>query len=373
VSVAEKPPPTSEAYAAIDKLRDSARWLILAFAAIGVALAGSAPLSNIGKLKIDDWRLWIAAGAAVAGLGAIAAAIWAAVSVAEPITRDLATLGHDRELAALYAANWELLRGHGRSLAEFNEEYGDARQSYLEALQRLGKQRTNKNVHDEAEAKQRLFDLTPIVERISEEGLLIAARRKYRRALRSMFAGALVAGFAIVAFTWAANPPEAKPAKEEATASPASIERAGVATHGTGVTISRKNAVALLKATSADASLPDDLVDSFSGPIEIETVRAGARFHRFSAVALGTGRFLTNAQFTRAASARLALHLPWSNSARCRQVVVAKRRTLVLRGEIGQGKPKIRQILVLLPRAFSYGRGKGYGDSRCPRLRGPAR
>lgn len=367
MSVAEKASPTNEAYAAIDKLRDSARWLILAFAAIGVALAGSAPLSNLGQLKIDDWRLWIAVGAAVVGLGAIAAAIWAAVSVAEPITCDLPTLVQDQELAAMFAANWELLRGHGRSLAAFDAEYGDAREDYLEALQRLERDRTPKNIHDEAEAKKRLFDLAPVVERISEEGLLIGARRKYRRALRSMFAAALLAGFAIVAFTWASNPPEAKAEKGKATASPSSIERAGAATHGAGITISRKNAVALLKATGADGSLPDDLVDSFIGPIEIETVRAGARFHRFSAAALGSGRFLTNARFNDATKARLALHLPWSNSARCHQLVIAKRRALVLTGEINQGKPKVRQILVLSPRAFSYRRGTGYSDSRCPR------
>jgi hypothetical protein len=210
------------------------------------------------------------------------------------------------------------------------------------------------------------------VARITEEGLLIAGRKKYRRALRWMFAAALVAGFAIVTFTWASNPPETKPAKEKAKASPASIERAGVAAHGAGVTISRKNAVAVLKAMGAKSPLAEDFVDSFSGPIEIETVRAGARFRRFSSVASGSGRFLTNSRFVRASHARLALHLPWSNSARCVQLVVAKRRTLVLEGEISQGKPKVRQILVLAPHAFSYGRGRGYGDVRCPRTRDPA-
>jgi hypothetical protein len=374
MSAAEESAPASEAYVAIDKLRESARWLILAFAAIGVALAGSAPLSNLGKLEIDDWRLWVAVGAAAVGLGAIAAAIWAAVNVAEPITRDLATLVKDRELAALFAANWELLRGHGRSLAAFKKEYDGAREGYREALQRLEEERTDKNVQDEAEKKKRFFQLAPIVARITEEGLLIAARRKYRRALRAMFAAALVAGFAIVAFTWASNPAEAKPAKEKAKpakekakASLASIERAGVAAHGAGITISRKNAVALLKATGVKAPRAEDFVDSFDGPIEIETVRDGEHFRRYSAVPSGSGPFLTNARFIRASDARLALHLPWSNSARCLQLVVAKRRTLVLEGEISQGKPKVRQILVLAPHAFSYRRGRGYGDARCPR------
>jgi hypothetical protein len=113
---ASKPQPSDERLVAIDKIRDTTRWLILAFAAIGVAVAGTAPLSNIGKLGIHDWRLSVAAAAATAAFVAIAAAIWVATKVWAPAATNLGELVADAELRTIFTDSFELLKGHGTNL-----------------------------------------------------------------------------------------------------------------------------------------------------------------------------------------------------------------------------------------------------------------
>jgi hypothetical protein len=48
------------------------------------------------------------------------------------------------------------------------------------------------------------------------------------------------------------------------------------------------------------------------------------------------------------------------------QRVSAKRRTLVLRGEIAQGEPQVEQLLVLDQGTFKFDAGKAYTKIRCP-------
>src|ERR1700719_2870994 len=76
---------------AANRIRDSAKWLLGAFAAVGALLAAGLQLADLGKLASDrsDHRLqWavVGVGAAVLGIGI---AIGAAASV---ITRSFVTL-----------------------------------------------------------------------------------------------------------------------------------------------------------------------------------------------------------------------------------------------------------------------------------------
>ncbi len=362
-------PPVGPQRQAIDKIRETARWLILAFAAIGAAIAGSAPLSNLGKLQIGDWRLWVAAAAAAIGLLAIATAIWVTADVLAPVTTALPSLVADDDLRAVFDANPELLRGHGYTLSEFKNEYDEARKAHIEAAKTLRSKPTKKAAAAEKSARGKLLEMSPVVGRIVSEGLLVTVRRRFRRTQSFMFGGALVAGLAIVAFGWAANPPapkEEKASKKVVTTTTPVLGRLGKSAHGPGVTITRRDAIRLLRAHGINPKRARSFIESFSGAIEIRTVRRPTRFLRFASKASGRGRFLTTSRFSDAATARVALHLPWTNVATCMQRVSVRKSALVLVGGISQGKPGVPQILVLDQKAFSFPKGRAYTRQPCP-------
>src|SRR3954454_17797218 len=77
-----KEAPPSPAFAAIERARDLAKWLIVAFGAIGTTLVAGSQLADIGK--IDGWRLAAAFAGLVLGLVGIAIAIWYAARVLAP-------------------------------------------------------------------------------------------------------------------------------------------------------------------------------------------------------------------------------------------------------------------------------------------------
>src|SRR4051812_24708517 len=77
-----KEAPPSPAFAAIDRARDLAKWLIVAFGAIGATLVAGSQLSDIGKT--DGWRLFAAFAGLALGLGGVALAVWSAVRVLTP-------------------------------------------------------------------------------------------------------------------------------------------------------------------------------------------------------------------------------------------------------------------------------------------------
>jgi hypothetical protein len=95
-------------------------------------------------------------------------------------------------------------------------------------------------------------------------------------------------------------------------------------------------------------------------------VGRNAQFVRYARSARGRGHFLTTSRFSDPMLARLALHLPWQNTARCLQQVTARRRTLVLAGQISQGDPDADQIFMLNRKDFRFGKGRAYAGQTCP-------
>lgn len=346
---------------AIDQVRATAKWLLLAFAAIGGVIVGSAPLSNVGKLEIHDWRLWAAAAAAAVVFIALAFAIWSTADVLTPVTGQLPQLVGNAQLRKLYAANPELLQGHGRTLEEFYDEYTRTRDACLDAYATHTKHPGDEGAARAAtEAEAKLDEFTPVVARIGNQGLLTIVESKWTNARRFMFGAAFIAGVSIFVFAWAANPPAKKPGQSVAASG---FVRPAV--HGSGVVVTSGAARALLRRGGMSTEEADGFVQSFDGPIEAETLSKGAKFLRFATKPGGTGRFLTLSRFPDSTSARLALHLPWRNTARCLQHPTAKRRAFVLEGGVALGKPGVRQILVLNLKDFAFGRGRAFGREHC--------
>jgi hypothetical protein len=358
---AAPPPPADPRRAAIDRTREVARWLVVAFAAIGAVLAGTAPLSNLGKLEIGDWRLWLAAAAVAVGLLAMALAIWMTARVLTPVTTDLATLGDERRLRTLIEQNPEVLRGHGTTFHEFKTEYDRKREAYRMALAAREANPNFATDQVEAGAKAEFLALAPIVDRIVSEGLRVTVQRRFERARPFMFAGAVVAGLAIVVFAWAANPPS-KPT----TVVVKKVDGLAAGAVGPGVALPLRAAKSVLREAGVGTNRVRLLLASFDGPIEARTLSRGARLSSFAARSGERGVFLTWARFKSAEAARLALHLPWPNTAACRQRVRVLRRTMVLAGQVAGGRPGVVQVLIVRPGDFSFARGQGFGGSTCP-------
>ena len=107
---------------AVTQIRDVTKWLIAAFAAVGVALAAGSQLSEIGVLS--GWRLVAAFVAVLFTLGAIAAAILYATRVLTPSAISLDGLVADEERSKIgkeIRAHPSFLLGHGETIKGFSE------------------------------------------------------------------------------------------------------------------------------------------------------------------------------------------------------------------------------------------------------------
>jgi hypothetical protein len=101
----------SQARQAKRSYQATSRWILAAFAIVGLVLFGSLPFSNIGKITGGDvWRMVIGLAFAAAG---IVLAIWAASIVAEPLDASLGALEQRLE-PAMTAVKNKKTRAWGR-------------------------------------------------------------------------------------------------------------------------------------------------------------------------------------------------------------------------------------------------------------------
>ena len=121
---------------AANRIRDSAKWLLGAFAAVGALLAAGLQLADLGKLASNrsDYRLqWAVVGVAAAVLG-IGIAIGASASV---ITRSFVTLKWLTEKQSrhkAFDADKILLASH-QNVQELYQKYSGALEAQRVAIQ----------------------------------------------------------------------------------------------------------------------------------------------------------------------------------------------------------------------------------------------
>jgi hypothetical protein len=225
---AETPPPQDPGAlgAGADRIRETVKWLITAFAGVGAALIAGSQLASLGK--IDGGRLAFAVVCVVGGLAALAYAIAVAASI---MTAGRVSLGDladatKTELNAVRSrvnGDPALLAGYS-DVADMNSEYGTA----------LTQRKTDfdahySDVHDAGKAlTAQLSDAKALAADQAVQRLLTVASfytlsDAFNAARPKMFGGALFAALAIVGFAWAAHPPEEKEKKQPAVAAPAVV------------------------------------------------------------------------------------------------------------------------------------------------------
>jgi hypothetical protein len=197
---------------AADRLRETTKWLIAAFAAIGGVLIAGSQLSSIGSLAPGDWlRFVIAAAGLLLALAGVAFAIDAAVGVfaaGSVSLGGLATRPPDDGVRQRIDGDRVLLGGRdglGELVADYEAAVAqrtDAYEAYLADESKLGHAKTT---HANAAA----------VAQTVQDALAVASYedvvRSFKNARSRLFAGAIVAALGVLAFAAAANPPDDEP------------------------------------------------------------------------------------------------------------------------------------------------------------------
>jgi hypothetical protein len=89
--------PTDPYAEGVKTLRETAKWLTTAFAALGTAMLAGTQLSKIGQLGLADLRLWVAVAAGTLALSAVGVVIWNVTRVLAPEWVSIHELIQDQE------------------------------------------------------------------------------------------------------------------------------------------------------------------------------------------------------------------------------------------------------------------------------------
>ena len=197
-------PPLSNA---ADRLRDTSKWLIGAFAAVGGALIAGSQLSSIGSLAPGNWlRFALAAIGVLVALVGIAWAIAAAVKVAAAGSvnlRKLAALPRADRVRARVEDDDVLMSGYG-SVTALANEYSKAiseRKAAYDAYLR------DKTKLDEAQATDaNAAFISQTVQSVLEVASFEAVASEFANSRRQLFFGAALAALGVILFVAAANP-----------------------------------------------------------------------------------------------------------------------------------------------------------------------
>lgn len=202
--------PPREAWAnsardAAHHMQDRTQWLVGVLATLLAGLAVGTQFSNVGQLSLNEPRLWVAVGAALAALIAIGGALVAVLGVGSgPIDLDRLTMEELR-----YAHESGLLVGYESSQAFFEERkhllaaYTFVRDPY----------RPNLVVPPQVSGDVLMTDLedrlTDIAWQYHDLAALITylrVHRRYQLARRVVLIGGAIAGTELLVLAWAANP-----------------------------------------------------------------------------------------------------------------------------------------------------------------------
>jgi hypothetical protein len=208
-----------------DRIRQTAKWVIAAFAAVGGALAAGVPLSSVGAVSVPR-----AIGAGLAVLIALAGILLAVTSVSRTLDPNEATLAHVKTSSALAKRLVEDASFYGgferdreKLIARYLAAFDRLREAEMKRWDALRKDAQDPTV-TEAEAKAKAARLDAIVATRREErdalervvqfwrSVVIYEETKgdYARARWPIALGAALALLGLVGFAYAANPPKTK-------------------------------------------------------------------------------------------------------------------------------------------------------------------
>jgi hypothetical protein len=219
--MADDKPAAGPATAAIERIRETAKWLIAAFGALGSALIASLQLQDIGELSGREEVLALV-GFGLGIVGVLVALVTTATVLAAARVSIDDLEDPDSRLSRYVREATDLLGGAG-STADVLTEYREASRLRQEAYRKqldAVYDRPDEDVADEAAreyeyAVRRIELVNPVVEGILDAGLFDIVRRHWRRrTIPGIVGGVLLAvgGMGLFATTVTEKPPEAQEA-----------------------------------------------------------------------------------------------------------------------------------------------------------------
>jgi uncharacterized protein YjbI with pentapeptide repeats len=200
--------------APMQRIRDAAKWLIGAAAAVGAALIAGSQLSSIGQLAVGG-RLATALLGVLLALLSVVAAIWTAVEILLPVGVTLQDL--NERWADSKGADVKFLRANPKQLGEDYETPGDlskARSAAWDERNRTLGEFENANRRTRSAKKEAFDDAQSEFQRIDGHVRMVLHTAQYQllqdrfnKALKKLLAAASAAAVGIVVYAWAANPP----------------------------------------------------------------------------------------------------------------------------------------------------------------------
>lgn len=224
-------PPANPFQLANTQLRDVAKWLIGAFAAVGTVMLAGTQLSSLGALSTErPGRLVTATLAAVVVVLATLRAIFLLTKVLTlqfSGLHDLVRVSREREMAEVLRADSGYLAGRanvGQLLHDYEEARTEERRARARRQELEQEAVGHTTVPDDlaarlatAKAQEELADrrttyLQGFVLTLVRMTGYFQVRRTFEDVRRGVLLMAMLSAFGLIAFAWAANPP-----KEEAS------------------------------------------------------------------------------------------------------------------------------------------------------------
>lgn len=256
------------------QVRDTIKYVVAGFAAVGTLLVGTAPLSGIGKVSGGGW--WPALIGAALAIGGVIFAVWQASDVLLP---SVSTLDEVRgaplntEIARLrdsvLGGDEGLFRRWGGTVDAFRAQ----RELEYNTLGEIDKY-TPAAGDDPAVLEQARKDVVARIEQLNSAanvalaGAEYAATRDLARDRRKGIAkAAICVAFGVGLFTWAVNRPDTSPAEVKPTAAEPAV---------LSLTASGRETFADLLGQSCTGPIPAlVLAGDPAGPWDVVTTGAG--------------------------------------------------------------------------------------------------
>jgi hypothetical protein len=197
---------------AADRIRESAKWLLASFAAVGALLIAGLQISDLGSL--DGWRLVGAiAGIVVGVLGVVVAIGFASTVVTKSFVtlHGLAAQSADQEPRKSLDGDKVLLAGMD-TVETLKTTYESAAEARLMALKAHydDPADTNKEAAYKRAANWALA-LDRVATNVLDRASFISVADQYKAARVGILAGAALSALGIALFAWSANPPDPTP------------------------------------------------------------------------------------------------------------------------------------------------------------------
>jgi hypothetical protein len=213
------PPATSSTdqfLGAIDRIRETAKWLLTTFGVIGGALVAGTQLSDIGDAEGSN--LVLAFIGALLGFGGVGIAIWITGRVLTPARVGLDDITNDSNVGRWAANDPGLLKGQAKTVDELIQRYRHTLDEYVEARRKAESDPDDTDLAQDAHARQAAYKAVENpMQMIRGMALYDRVNTAFGNALTVIGASVVIAGVGLLLFAYATGSASNEESDQEAS------------------------------------------------------------------------------------------------------------------------------------------------------------